>query len=215
MQIQAREIIILPSIILPVLLLGAEQGDHRIQTSIPLFCPFIILSSLPTSNFYDKIMGGQNDFRILVSRSRTPRWLRKSSVVGGRIMEGRIMDANPGSRNYYSPVHYSPCIFAESRARRSLDSNEHSIILSFHHFVFSTDVKISGQNNGGDKMIFVISVSRGRTPLWLRKSSVVRGRIMDGRIIGCKSYRRLGHSCPTSCLFVGALGQECPSYVRS
>ena len=75
MQIHAHEIIILPAIILPLFLLGAEQGDHRIQTSIPLFCPFIILSPLSTSNFYDKIMGGQNDFRIPVIRSRTPRWL--------------------------------------------------------------------------------------------------------------------------------------------
>ena len=36
-------------------------------------------------------MGGQNDFRIPVSRSRKPRWLRKSSVTRGRIMEGRII----------------------------------------------------------------------------------------------------------------------------
>ena len=76
MQIQAREFIILPSIILPIFLLRAGHGDHWIQTSTSLFCPFIILSSLMPSKFQDRIIRGQNDFRLTVSRSRTLLRLR-------------------------------------------------------------------------------------------------------------------------------------------
>ena len=103
MQIQARKIIILPSIILPLFLLRPAQSDYRNQTSTSLFCPFIILSSLTTSKFQDKIMGGQNDFRILVSRSRTPRWLRKSSMAGGE---------NNGCKSRLAKLLFSPPLFS-------------------------------------------------------------------------------------------------------
>ena len=87
----AREVIILPSIILPVLLLRAGRGDHRIQTSTSLFCPFIILSSLTTSKFQDKMIGRQNDFRIPVSHSRTLSMA--SEIVGG------LRENNGGENN--------------------------------------------------------------------------------------------------------------------
>ena len=106
MQIHARKIIIFPSIILPVFLLRAGQGNHRIQTSTSLFCPFIILSFLLPSKFQDKIMGGQNDFRLPVCRSRTPLWFRKSSVVRGRMMEGRII----GCKSMLAKLLFFPSI---------------------------------------------------------------------------------------------------------
>ena len=85
MQIHAREILFSHPLFSLSFLREPSQWDQRIQASIPLFCPFIILSSLPTSKLKDKIMGGQNDLRLTTNRSCTPESLRKSQVSKGRI----------------------------------------------------------------------------------------------------------------------------------